>query len=272
MPLDQDLMFGRAALEAVRLYDGIPFRLEAKLSRLARSAELLGLPPVEPSRVGELVEQVATEAAGDALVRFYWTSGQGPGDDPLERRELKGRALAIALPLPAHLEQLRSRGLRLVSLAAGVDASLRAALPWLLPGAKVSGSAAASAAWIEARRRGADDGILVDLHGRVLEGPATNIWWRSDRTLFTPSAELGILPGITSAVIRELAEPLGYEVSDGSFALSDLSGAEEAFVTSTVAEVVGVVELDGRPIGDGRVGPAARELHLELRHLAGASA
>jgi branched-subunit amino acid aminotransferase/4-amino-4-deoxychorismate lyase len=174
----------------------------------------------------------------------------------------------MALTVPGHLEALRGRGIRLVSLASATDGSLRASSPWLLPGAKVSGSAAASAAWFEARRRGADDGVLVDLQGRVLEGPASNIWWRKDRILFTPSAALGILPGITSAAIAELASELGYEVSEGEFPLHELAAADEAFVTSTVAEVIAATELDGEPIGAGSVGPAARELHGGLRALA----
>jgi branched-chain amino acid aminotransferase len=109
--------------------------------------------------------------------------------------------------------------------------------------------------------------VLVDLRGRVLEGPATNIWWRRGRTLFTPGPELGILLGITRAAIIDLAPALDYELSEGAFALSELAGADEAFVTSTVAEVMPAVELDGEPIGAGSAGPACRELQKALRAL-----
>ena len=276
MPLDQDLIFGRAAHETVRYYGGVPFRLEDKLDRLTHSARLLDLPPVEREPLRDLVECVADAADGepsgsDTLVRLYWTSAQGPGESALDRDRAASRGLAMALTVPEHLEALRRRGIRLVSLASATDGSLRASSPWLLPGVKSSGSAAASAAWFEAQRREADDGILVDLRGRVLEGPATNIWWRKDRTLFTPSRSLGVLPGITSAAIAELAGGLGYEVSEGQFPLHELADADEAFVTSTVAEVVGAIVLDGNAIGAGSVGPAARELHGGLRALASAT-
>lgn len=268
MPLDQDLIFGRAARETVRLYDGVAFELEAKLDRLERSARILSLPPVDRQGVERLLERVAEAAPCDAMLRLYWTSGQAPGDDTLARSELDGRAIVIALSIPEHLEPLRRRGVRLVSLTSGTDADVRMTAPWLLPGAKASGSAPASAAWQEAQRRGADDAVLVDLRDRVLEGPATNIWWRRGRTLFTPSVELGILPGITRAVVTELARAVGYEVSEGAFSLRELAESDEAFVTSTVAEVIGAVELDGQAIGAGSVGPATRELHEALQRRA----
>jgi branched-subunit amino acid aminotransferase/4-amino-4-deoxychorismate lyase len=268
IPLDQDLFFGRAARETVRLYDGVAFKADAKLDRLARSARSLGLPPVDMKGVRGLFDQVAESVPGDALVRLYWTSAQGPGENALDRSESSGRAIVIAMPIPDHLESLRRRGIRLVSLTSGTDAHVRAESPWLIPGAKASGSAPASAAWSEAQRRGADDAVLVDLHGRVLEGPGTNIWWRRGRTLFSPSLKLGILPGITRATVIELAPGLDYQVREGVFPLRELAESDEAFVTSAPAEVMGAVDLDGRAIGAGSVGRATRELHGALQSLA----
>lgn len=267
IPLDQDLFFGRAVRETVRLYDGVNFKLEAKLERLARSARSLGLPPLDVDGVRHLLKQVAEEVPRDAMLRLYWTSAQGPGEDALLRGKWGGRGIVIALPIPEHLEPLRRRGLRLVSLTSGTDARIRAESPWLLPGAKASGSAPSSAAWGEAQRRGADDAVLVDLRGRVLEGPASNILWRRGRTLFTPGVELGILPGITRAAIIELARGLSYQVSEGAFSIRELEESEEAFITSTVEEVIAAVELDGQAIGAGSVGPTTRELHREFRCL-----
>ena len=102
----------------------------------------------------------------------------------------------------------------------------------------------------------------------MLEGPTTNIWWRRGRTLYTPSLELGILAGVTRAAVIELASGAGYAVEEGAYPLAELAGAEEAFTSSSVREVMPVVELDGAPIGRG---PAADELQAALRRAAEAT-
>ena len=86
----------------------------------------------------------------------------------------------------------------------------------------------------------------------------TNVWWRRGRTLYTPSLELGILAGVTRAVLVEAAPALGYEVAEGAFPLDDLLAAEEAFTSSSVREVMPVAELDGRRFGAGRPRAAYR--------------
>ena len=85
----------------------------------------------------------------------------------------------------------------------------------------------------------------------------TNVWWRRGRTLYTPSLDLGILAGETRAALLELAPELGYEVEEGAYPAADLAGAEEAFTSSSVREVLPAVEVDGRAL---RRGPAADEL------------
>jgi 4-amino-4-deoxychorismate lyase len=247
---DEALLRGRAAFETVRVYGGRPFRLAEHLERLAGSAELIGLPHANRLELEELARQaLAAAAAPDSVLRLYWTPAP--------------RALALVSPLPDHLDELRQRGQRLISLR-----GLRADEPWLLPGVKSTSYAVNMAAESEAKRRGADDALFVDGEGVVLEGPTTNVWWRSGRTLFTPSLDLGILAGITRAVVLELAGGLGYEVEEGRHGLAELAGAAEAFTSSSVREVMPVTELDGAPLGRG---PAADELQVALREAAGAT-
>ena len=99
----------------------------------------------------------------------------------------------------------------------------------------------------------------------MLEGPTTNIWWRHERTLHTPSLDLGILAGVTRATVLELAATAGYAVAEGHYGLTELLAADEAFTSSSVREVRPVTELDGAPVGRG---PAADELQAALRHAA----
>jgi 4-amino-4-deoxychorismate lyase len=260
---DEALLRGRAAFETTRVYAGRPFKLREHLARLAGSAARIGLPPVDVDECEDLAESAITAAAEpDAVLRLYWTAG----------REGEGRATALALvsSLPPRLEGFRARGISLISLPLGLEADLRAFAPWLLGGVKSTSYAVNMAAEAEARRRGADDAVFLASGGIVLEGPVTNIWWRRGRQLFTPALDLGILAGVTRSTLLEQAEGLGYAVREGAYPVAELAASEEAFTSSSVREVMPVIELDGAPIGAGAPGPAAGELQAALRRAAGA--
>jgi 4-amino-4-deoxychorismate lyase len=255
---DEGLLRGRAAFETLRVYGGRPFRLDDHLARLSSSAERIGLAGVDEGALVELTAAALGEAgAGDAVLRLLWTAGR-EGAGPV--------GLALVSPLPPEWGEVRRRGTRVVALRGA-----RADAPWLLGGVKSTSYAVNMAAEAEARRRGADDAIFVDSEGIVLEGTVTNVWWRRGETLYTPSLELGVLAGVTRATLLEAAPGLGFRVEEGAFPLRDLAGADEALTSSSVREVLPVVELDGAPVGDGQPGPAAAELQLALRRAAGAA-
>lgn len=249
---DEGLLRGRAAFETVRVYGGRPFRLDAHLRRLERSAARIGLPRVDRAELERLAGLTLAAAEPDAVLRLLWTAGPQSGEPT---------ALAMVSRLPGQLDELRGRGLRLVSLL-----GVKAEAPWLLGGVKSTSYAVNMAAEAEAKRRGADDALFVDADGIVLEGPVWNIWWRHGRTLFTPSLELGILAGVTRAALFELAAARGYRVREGAFPLADLLGAAEAFTSSSVREVMPIVEVDGGSVGGGAPGPTAAELQAGLRN------
>ncbi len=252
---DEALLRGRAAFETVRVYGGRAFGLDEHLARLAESAARLGLPALETPDFRELADEaIAGAGLADAVLRLFHTPG----------REGRGRATALALvaTLPPGLAELRGRGLRLVSLQTGIDPSARASAPWLLGGVKSTSYAVNMAAAAEAARRGADDAVLLATGDTVLEGPTANVWWRRERTLYTPGLETGILAGVTRALLLERAESLGYHTLEGVFGLADLCAAEEAFTSSSVREVMPVSELDGVAVPRG---PASTELQEALR-------
>jgi 4-amino-4-deoxychorismate lyase len=168
-------------------------------------------------------------------------------------------SLALVSSLPEDLEERRSRGISLVSLL-GVRAEAPA--PWLLGGVKSTSYAVNMAAESEARARGADDAVFVRDDGVVLEGPVTNVWWRRGQSLFTPSLDLGILAGVTRAVLLEAAPEAGYEVAEDAFPLSELLESDEVFTSSSVREVMPAASVDGRPFERG---PAAAALQAALR-------
>jgi branched-subunit amino acid aminotransferase/4-amino-4-deoxychorismate lyase len=251
---DEALLRGRAAFESARVYRGRPFRLAEHVARLGASAASLELPAPDVDECVRLATLVV-EAGGapDAGLRLYWT----------------GTTLVATLAaIPADLEERRARGIRLVSLELGVEP---APPGWLLPGVKSTSYAVNMAAEAEARRRGADDAVFLATGGVVLEAPISNVWWRRGDVLFTPALSVGVLAGVTRAAVLELAPDAGYRVEQGTFRIGELAAADEAFTSSSIRELLPAVELDGRPIGDGAPGPAAKALQRSLRALAGAA-
>jgi 4-amino-4-deoxychorismate lyase len=248
---DEALLRGRAAFETLRVYGGRPFRLADHLERMQASAARLGVP--WPGGFEDLAGQ-ALAAAGepDSVLRLYLTPGREGAGEPV--------SLALVSALPPDLEERRAGGVARISLL-----GVRAEAPWLLGGVKSTSYAVNMAAESEAQSRGADDAVFVRDDGIVLEGPVTNIWCRRCRTLYTPSLALGILAGVTRAVVAEAAPAAGYEVAEGAYPLADLLGAEETFTSSSVREVLPVVRVDGARFERG---PAAATLLQTLRELA----
>ena len=238
---DEALLRGRAVFETARVYDGRPFRLEAHIDRLARSAARVRLPAPDRDECIRLADGVVKAAGtGNLSLRFYWTG-----------TTLVSTGAAIA----PELEQLRLRGLRLAVVRWSTGA---------LAAAKSTSYAENMAAQDEAAELGADDALLVAHDGTVLEAPTANVWWREGDTLQTPSLELPVLAGVTRAVLVELAPAAGYEVAEGTFPLERLLGADEVFITSSIREVMPVASVD-RTTFD--LGPAAQTLQRALRSL-----
>jgi 4-amino-4-deoxychorismate lyase len=190
-------------------------------------------------------------SGGDASLRLVWTAGPSGGIPS---------ALALLNDIPDWIESTRERGATAVSLL-----GVRASAPWLLPGVKSTSYAVNMAAEAEARRRGVDEALFVDADGIVLEGTVTNVWWRVGETLYTPSLELGILAGVTRATLMELAPDCDYAVEEGAYQLAQLLDADEVFTSSSVRELMPLVEVDGRKV---QRGPAADALQKALRGLA----
>ena len=238
---DEALLRGRAVFETARVYDWSPFRLPEHVDRLRSSAARVRLPAPDAIECVHLAGLVVQEAGiPDVALRLYWT----------------GTTLAAtAAAIPDDLEERRRRGLRLavVRWSAGTLAS-----------AKSTSYAENMAAQDEAAERGADDALLVEHEGTVLEAPTANVWWREGDRLLTPAVSLPVLAGVTRAVLLELAPAAGYEVEEGAFPLERVLGADEVFLSSSIREVMPVCALDGRELA---LGPAAHTLQQSLRSI-----
>jgi 4-amino-4-deoxychorismate lyase len=250
---DEGVLRGRAVFETLRVYGGTPFRQQEHLARLAASASRVDLPEPDPAAfAAAAADAIAASGGRDLVLRFLWTAGREGAARPA--------GFALASSLPPGLEELRARGLRVALIEWA---------PGALAGAKSTSYAANMGAQAEAQRRGADDALLVDPTGTVLEAPTANVWWREGERLLTPTLEQPILAGITRAVLVELAPSVGFEVEEGVFRLERLAAADEVFLSSSVREVMAVTAIDGASIGPGAPGPAAQALQRALRAAAG---
>jgi 4-amino-4-deoxychorismate lyase len=259
---DRGLLRGLAAFETLRVYGGRPFALAEHLERLRLGAERMHLPLPDFGALADLAQE-AVLAAGtpDATLRFTVTGGP-EGEGPV--------AIVLVGELPDDLEATRAHGIGVISLQLGTDPRSRRDAPWLLDGVKSTSYAVNMAAHDEAARRGAGDAIFIAADGSVLEGPTTNVWWRRGHILRTPALDLGILAGVTRAHVLRLAPEVGYATEEGWYPLEDLATADEAFTSSSIRELMPIVRVDERRLGDGHPGPAASALQAALRRAAGA--
>jgi branched-subunit amino acid aminotransferase/4-amino-4-deoxychorismate lyase len=236
---DDALLRGRAVFETLRVYGGRPFLLDAHLERLCASSAYMRLPAPDLSECHRLATLVL-DAAGETelALRLYWTAAT---------------LVASVGPIDPTFEQLRTRGLRLAVVRSSRGALARA---------KSTSYAENMIAQEDAIELGADDALLVGSGGNVLEAPTANIWWRTGDRLFTPSLDSPILAGVTRSLLLELSrEP----VDEGDYALEHLLGAHEAFLTSSIREVMPVCAIEEKEFVPG---PAAAALQAALRECA----
>ncbi|MDK3255658.1 aminotransferase class IV [Blastococcus capsensis] len=262
VPADQpvvtafDLGLGRGdgVFESVAVVAGRTPHLAAHLTRLTRSAALLGLPAPGDQAWMEMVAAVLADwpAALEGVCRLFLTRGLGDGTPPT--------ALALLAPVPADTLRQRAEGISVVTLGLGVPADFRAGAPWLLGGAKTLSYAVNMAAQRHAHDLGADDVVFTSLEGRLLEGPTSTVVWAAGGTLHTPPVESGILPGTTQARLFAQAEDDGWSTSVTPGTVGDLHAADAVWLLSGVRGVAVVHTVDGVRRGEGGLSRRVREL------------
>jgi len=251
---DSSVQGGDACWEGLRVYDGRVFRLEQHLDRLFASARALAFASV-PSRDDvrrALFETLRANGMRDgAHVRLTLTRGVKVTSGMSPRWNRSGPCLIVLAEwkAPVFGPGGGASGLRLVT------SSVRRNPPQCLD-SKIHHANLLNniLAKIEAEAAGADDAVMLDVEGYVAETNATNLFLVRRGVLATPAAD-HCLPGITRAVVLEIArdERLPHEVRRVS--LAELHAADEVFTTGTMGEIAWVRELDGRPIGGGARGP-----------------
>lgn len=260
---DRGFLYGDSVFETIRTYGGRPFALIKHLERLERSAALvfIDLPVTQSVLAREVEELVAAAGNAESYVRVMVSRGQGElGLDPA----LAGIStrVMVAAPLQPPAQSLYDTGVKVVTFR-----SQRATDATGAEGAKVGNYLTGVLAMREAKKVGAVEALIVDAKGRIIEGATSNVFWVQEGTLFTPPVEVGILAGITRAYVIEVAKTLELPVRQVAPKQRELLKADEVFISSSIRELLPVVEVDGKTIGSGKPGPITRRLHTEFRRL-----
>lgn len=253
---DRGFLYGDGAFETMRAYGGRVFRLERHLQRLRRTLGDMCIAWPSLDLRGAIETVLRSNDLLDAFVRLTVSRGQGAGlDVPAGATPT---VVVTASPADRYPEELYRRGI--------AAASVRVARsPWLAS-RKTLSFVECVLARLEARRRGAEEAVLVTPEGQLLEAAAANLFLVRDGALFTPPPG-SVLPGITREVVLELAPRLGMTVREEPLFLQDLARAQEALLTNSLWEVMPLVRVDGRQVGAGRPGPVAIALREAYREL-----
>lgn len=263
---DRGFLYGDSVFETIRTYGGRPFALHEHLARLARSAELVFIElPVPLSQLASEISQLLSSAANvESYIRVMISRGQGDlGLDPTAATQ--PLRVIIVSDLVEVAPAVRAAGIKTITYRTQRPADATSA-----EGAKIGNYLAAALAMRSAKAKGALEALIVDKQGQVVEGATSNLFYVRQGALFTPPIQAGILPGITRAKVLDVARQLGISVTYALPSVAELEAADEVFISSSIRELLGVVQIDDTVIASGAVGPVTRSLHERFRQNASA--
>jgi len=262
---DHALLYGDGVFEGIRIYNGRVFELEAHLRRLYQSAKVIRL-EMSMDKIelaGAIKQTVEANGIVDGYIRLVVTRGAGTlGLNPFICKD--GSLFIIADTIQLYPEELYETGMKVVSATTVRNHPL--AIP---PQVKSLNYLNSILAKIEALDNDVPEAIMYNHEGYVAEATADNVFIVRDGVIYTPPVEAGALEGITRNVVIRLAKEESLEVVEKNLTRCDLYICDEFFLTGTAAEVIGIVEIDGRVIGDGRPGlitKLLRERFFEYAH------
>ncbi len=260
---DHGLLYGDGVFEGLRAYGGTIFRLDDHVGRLFESAQAIALQiPMTPADLSGAIEGTLRENdLKDAYIRVVVTRGAGSlGLDP--RKTTDPQVIIITDSISLYPAELYEHGLRIVT--AGTIRNHPAALNPRIKSLNYLNNILAK---IEGTNAGCLEALMLNHKGEVAECTGDNIFVVRSKEIHTPDIQSGILDGITRRAIIELAKGAGINVIERTMDRHDVYTADECFLTGTAAEVIPVIDCDGRLIADGKPGPITKSLHRQFHQL-----
>ena len=269
MPIDQAMVpiedrgynFGDAVYEFVASYNGHLFCLEPHLERLERSMAALDFPQLPRETVQGAIETLFARAGiARAGIYIQISRGVAPRDHAFPASSDLQFVMTVR-PVHEKPRAFREKGAAAITVTDIRWGRCDIKTVQLLPNVLAKQKAVAA---------GAFDAIFVAETGEVREGTSSNLFMVKDGLLSTHPLTPRILPGITRQVVLELAREAGLTVEERYDDQAFLMAADEVFLTGTVTEVLPITRVDGKPVGDGAVGPISRRLYQDLLQRIGA--
>ena len=260
---DHGLLYGDGVFEGMRTYSNKVFRLDEHIDRLYESARaiLLTIPMSKQEMIDAVKKTVELSGLSDSYIRLVVTRGSGSlGLDP--NRTSDPQVIIIVDLIALYDRKYYDEGLKIITAS-----TIRNHPAALSPRIKSLNYLNNIMAKLEGLQAGCMEAIMLNHKGEVAECTGDNIFIVKRGQLLTPSADSGILEGITRNAILELANTLKIPARETTLTRHDLLVADECFLTGSAAEVIPVVSIVSRPIGDGKVGPTTKQLLIEFKKL-----
>ncbi len=260
---DHGLLYGDGVFEGMRSYGGKVFRLEQHLERLWASAKAIWLeiPISRPALAKAVNDTLAANNITDGYIRLVITRGSGSlGLDP--NRTSHPQVIIITDHIALYPEDFYQNGLEIVTAS-----TMRNHPAALSPRIKSLNYLNNILAKIEGLQSGCIEALMLNHKGEVAECTGDNIFLVRNQAVLTPPTDAGILEGITRDAVIEMARKAGYQVRETALTRHDVYIADECFLTGSAAEIIPVVKVDRRKIGNGAPGPITRDLMERFHRL-----
>jgi branched-chain amino acid aminotransferase len=261
---DHGLLYGDGVFEGIKSWDGKVFKLKEHIERFYASAHFLDIRLVQTQdeMCDIVLKSLAINELHDGIAYVRLVATRGPGDLGINPRKCKGdpTVFCIASHIQLYPQEKYETGIEVITCS-----TRRTSVQSLPARVKSLNYINNILGVIEANRAGVEEGIMLTQNGFVAEATADNIFFVKDGVVKTPADYHGLLRGITRDSVIDIAQRSGYKVEEGTYITFDLITADECWLTGTGADLIPVIGIDGRQIGDGRPGRVFKHIRSQWR-------
>ena len=261
---DHGFLYGDGVFEGIRAYNCLVFKLKEHIDRLYESAHtiMLDIPLTKKEMIDAVIKTLKANRLKDAYIRIVVSRGEG--DLGLDPRKCKGNETVVIITdkITLYPKKLYEEGMEIITVP-----TIRNLPEALNPQIKSLNYLNNILAKIEAINCGYEEALMMDHLGYIAECTGDNIFVVKKGELYTPPQCMGTLRGITRDTVLEIAKKLKIPTHEHVLTRHELYISQECFLTGTAAEIVPVVKIDGRKIGEGRPGKITKLIMKEFRKL-----